>query len=938
MREKNNKELNSVYVVNEKYQIVYIDDAFKEKYPHFQDNALCYELLSHECQPCLDCPLKQLEENDTSIFHFLRYNKNDQVWNNYTILKLKWPNEGDCILVAVHPINDENRKVFLNINQNQHYDELLELDLNTKRYHYLYVNHDEIDLPEEGTIESLINNFSLKYVYPDDTLNFKAFFDINTLAYRTENMGHVVEDFRVLRSDSEYHYFSLYLQPVEKSKDNICYLCYAVNVDDRYHGNKMHFDNNYAAQVDTLTYLYNQDTFNKLVKERLQNDKKTSYGMISIDIEHFKLFNEWYGTEEGDRLLKYVANCIQNYMSGKDGYASRIGNDDFICFLPYKYCHKENVENELVNWIQNYNIEYKFLPAAGIYQISDRKLPVTLMCDRTIMAANSVKGNFLNRVSVYKETMKLKLENEQEILFGVKKGLENNEFEIYFQPQCSARTRKIIGAEVLVRWNHPTQGLLMPNSFIPILESSGFIYKLDYYVWEKTCEYIHQRMMNHEIIVPLSVNVSRLDIYQYNLVKVFNDLCKKYQVPKKYLEIEITESAYSENFVQLVETISQLRGSGFRILMDDFGSGYSALNMLKDIEVDTLKLDMKFLDMDETSLNKGLSVLESSILMAKWLKMGLIAEGVETEEQVKHLLNMNCEFMQGFYFYRPMSAKYFDELLVNHELVDTRDVMVDNLPVLQVEDLFHKDVTSESMLNNILGGIAIYEVDENNNIVIKTVNDGYYNITGCNSVDLKQKCSVIINQVHKDDQALVLDIFNRAEKAGHLGASGTFRRYRLSGEMMWMHLNAFFLHKEHNKRVFYGAVSDYTKQMQREREIQIVLDTVPGNIVEYIITEDGLTSRVLNYGLDFMYRYTKKEFEEIVHNGKGIELILEFDRKRIKQFFLNYEEWGDYTNINYPCVSKDGEVFMMNEYITYYGEEDNKKIYCAYCRPHKKVI
>ena len=287
MREKNNKELNSVYVVNEKYQIVYIDDAFKEKYPHFQDNALCYELLSHECQPCLDCPLKQLEENDTSIFHFLRYNKNDQVWNNYTILKLKWPNEGDCILVAVHPINDENRKVFLNINQNQHYDELLELDLNTKRYHYLYVNHDEIDLPEEGTIESLINNFSLKYVYPDDTLNFKAFFDINTLAYRTENMGHVVEDFRVLRSDSEYHYFSLYLQPVEKSKDNICYLCYAVNVDDRYHGNKMHFDNNYAAQVDTLTYLYNQDTFNKLVKERLQNDKKTSYGMISIDIEHF---------------------------------------------------------------------------------------------------------------------------------------------------------------------------------------------------------------------------------------------------------------------------------------------------------------------------------------------------------------------------------------------------------------------------------------------------------------------------------------------------------------------------------------------------------------------------------------------------------------------------------------------------------------------------
>ncbi|WP_049945582.1 EAL domain-containing protein [Candidatus Stoquefichus massiliensis] len=917
-----------VYVINEQYKIVYYDEGLKEIYPSLQKDAICYQLLRHRKQPCTDCPLEFLKESDASTRTILKYNELYHGWDNCTTLRLNWPNEGKCLLVAMHPINDENHRVFLNINQSQHYDELVELDLSSQTYQYLCNDGSQVKIKNQGTIDELVKGFSQQYIYPDDVKRFYSFFDLKTLEYRTENMGHVVEDFRVLRSDNNYHYFSLYLQPVEKNEHEKCYLCYAVNVDDRYNGAHRHFDKNYHQQIDPLTFLYNESAFQEIVKDVLYQDKR-EYAIISIDIEHFKLFNEWYGTDQGDNLLIYVANCIQDFVNSREGFAARMGNDDFMCLVPYDNCHIEEVENQIVDWIQNYNIEYKFLPAAGIYPIDNRSLPITLMCDRAIMAANTIKGNYAKRVALFQETMKLKLENEQEILFSVKNGLDNHEFEIYFQPQCSARTQRIIGAEVLVRWMHPTKGLLMPNTFIPILENSGFIYKLDYYVWEKTAQYLHQRLQNNQIIVPLSVNVSRLDIYQYNLLKVFEDLCDQYQIPKRYIEIEITESAYSDNFVKLIETISELRKNGFRVLMDDFGSGYSALNMLKDIEVDVLKLDMKFLDMDENSLDKGLSVLESSILMAKWLKMGLIAEGVETEEQVKHLLNMNCEYMQGFHFYKPMPAFDFDELLSHQQNVDTRDIMVEGLPTLQIEDLFKKDITSESVLNNIIGGIAIYEVDDQNHISVKSVNDGYYHITGCNPVDLKEKSETIINQIYEDDRDYFINIFKRAQKKGHLGAYGTFRRYRLNGEIMWMHLKLFFLHKEPNRKVYYGIVSDYTEQMKREKELHMILDTMPGNIIKYYVNEESLECQLLSYGLKDTLGYSHEELSHMIEMNYALDIICKDDQEQVIAIMNNYRNWDKQFDIVYSYINNQGEKVRVCQHIVHYVDEQNQKIYCG---------
>ena len=293
------------------------------------------------------------------------------------------------------------------------------------------------------------------------------------------------------------------------------------------------------------------------------------------------------------------------------------------------------------------------------------------------------------------------------------------------------------------------------------------------------------------------------------------------------MEIEITESAYAENFDQLIATVNELRACGFTVLMDDFGSGYSSLNMLSNIELDILKIDMKFLDTSNHQNTRNSSILESITSMGRWLGLRMIAEGVETHEQVDRLLNLDCEYMQGYYFYKPMSRDHFCELLADAGRIDVRGMQAKRLPSIDLEDLFHKDITSEAMLSNILGGIALYEIEDDTHLQILMVNDRYYRITGCNAVDLQERSRLIIRQIHPEDMPLVWDIFHKAQEAGSMGASGTFRRYRLNGELMWMHLQAFFLHKQGNRKLFYGSVSDVSTTMSLQKELLAILQTMP---------------------------------------------------------------------------------------------------------------
>ena len=313
---------------------------------------------------------------------------------------------------------------------------------------------------------------------------------------------------------------------------------------------------------------------------------------------------------------------------------------------------------------QSQNIVMKW----GIYRVEDRNVSVERMCDRALLAVRSIKGMYKKFFAYYDDELRSKLLQEQEIVDSMESALAQGQFEIYLQPKYRLKDNRMSGAEALVRWNHPEWGLQSPAVFIPLFERNGFITRLDQYVWDKVCA-VMQSWKNRGLPpLPVSVNVSRADIYNADLTAVLMGLLQKYELPPASLHLEITESAYTENPRQIIETVSHLRELGFVVEMDDFGNGYSSLHMLHEMPVDVLKLDMKFIQSEPvTPVNQ--EIMRFIINLAHLMSLSVVAEGVETEEQLERLRRIGCECVQGYYFSRPVQVKEFEKLMEENDAV-----------------------------------------------------------------------------------------------------------------------------------------------------------------------------------------------------------------------------------------------------------------------------
>ena len=273
-----------------------------------------------------------------------------------------------------------------------------------------------------------------------------------------------------------------------------------------------------------------------------------------------------------------------------------------------------------------------------------------------------VKGMYNQSIAVYDDSFREKLLREKAITDAMVTALEEGEFIVYLQPKYSLNNNRIVGAEALVRWIHPEWGFMFPGEFIPLFEKNGFISSLDQFVWENVCAKLQEWKEKGYLLLPMSVNVSRNDIFQGSLVDIFSGLIKKYDIDPQYLHLEITESAYAECGNRIVNTIEELRKLGFTIEMDDFGSGYSSLNLLSQMSLDILKLDMKLVKNEMTkSMEK--SILNDIISMAHRMNLTIVAEGIETREQMERLQSLGCDYAQGYFFAKPMPITEFEELL-----------------------------------------------------------------------------------------------------------------------------------------------------------------------------------------------------------------------------------------------------------------------------------
>ncbi|MEG2649442.1 MAG: EAL domain-containing protein, partial [Eubacterium sp.] len=423
-----------------------------------------------------------------------------------------------------------------------------------------------------------------------------------------------------------------------------------------------------SVQRDALTGIYGKDYFYLQVNKILNSHPENQYDLICYDIERFKLVNDRYGTHFGDDLLKYIANIMVEALDGY-GICGRLGSDDFACLVPHREQYQKEDFSSYINLINKFSkkVSLDLVLKYGIYFIEDSTTPVNIMCDRAILAKESIKGKYETFFAYYNDTIRQKLLDEQMIISNAKKALQENQFQVYFQPKYDLKTNEIVGAEALVRWLHPVKGFLPPSAFIPIFERNGFISELDYYIWEQCCQKMKAWADLGNTVTPVSINVSRVDIYDQELPEKLVFLIQKYELSPKYLHLEITESAYTENSEQLIEMVSKIKSMGFIIEMDDFGTGYSSLNMLSELPIDILKLDMRFIQKEEKK-NRDRSILSFIISLAKWMDLQVVAEGIEKAEQVQLLQALNCEYAQGYFFAKPMPQEQFEQCLLESKI------------------------------------------------------------------------------------------------------------------------------------------------------------------------------------------------------------------------------------------------------------------------------
>lgn len=411
------------------------------------------------------------------------------------------------------------------------------------------------------------------------------------------------------------------------------------------------------VELDSLTEIYNRETFYRKAAERMQAAKHRKFVIVYLDISCFKVINDLFRMETGNLVLKTAAYYFKA-MVGQEGIAGRMEADHFALCMPKDRLQIEQLLKGLDSTMKSLGISHHVLFYAGIYPVENTYLPVDQMCDRAHMALNQIKGNYMHRYAVYDESMREVMLEEQMIVRDMEFALQERQFCIFLQPIYDQQTCKIVGAEALVRWNHPKKGMISPASFIPVFERNGFIVRLDRFVWEEVCRLLRQRIQSGGSVTPVSVNVSRLNFYNENLLNYLQELVRKYGLQPELLRLEITETAYTENPRQLIEMVRKFREAGFQVLMDDFGSGYSSLNMLKNLPVDILKIDMAFANEVDTS-GRARVIMKAIVNMAQDLGMGIVTEGVETKPQLDYLAGIGCRNIQGYYFSRPIPVPEF---------------------------------------------------------------------------------------------------------------------------------------------------------------------------------------------------------------------------------------------------------------------------------------
>lgn len=459
--------------------------------------------------------------------------------------------------------------------------------------------------------------------------------------------------------DNKIHYFDIeYRKLFDQKKE---YIGFFLNLVDNTEKHLALEQERYLATHDTLTGLYNKSHFAVKSAEILKSHPDEEWLLLSSNIKDFKLINDLFGMEKGNAVLKMEAGLLKERCHDGIVYG-RIGGDKFAICMPKARFQEEYFTDAIQTMGQVFNNDlYHLHIYIGVYEITDINEDISIMCDKANFAIKTLNENYARSIAYYNDTILNNTILEKQLVGDFDQALKEKQFCMYLQPQMTSEG-KMLGAEALVRWQHPKRGLIFPGDFIEVFEKTGLIYRLDRFIWELAVQKLARWQQEGHSDLYISVNISTKDFYYMNVYETITALVEKYRIIPSTLKLEITETAIMTGTAGELDMIEQFREYGFQVEIDDFGSGYSSFNTLKDMDVDVLKIDMGFLRTSKPeNLEKSMSILNMIISLSKTLGLSVVTEGVETKEQVVKLTQMGCRIYQGYYFSKPIPVEEFEK-------------------------------------------------------------------------------------------------------------------------------------------------------------------------------------------------------------------------------------------------------------------------------------
>jgi diguanylate cyclase (GGDEF)-like protein len=608
-------------------------------------------------------------------------------------------------------------------------------------------------------------------------------------------------------------------------------------------------------ELDYLTQIYNRGYFYK--KCQLYLSKTNSkYFIVAFDIAKFKKINEYYGSDEADNILKDISNMlIDFYTQDTIKVFGRIESDKFSWIMPN---NKEKLVKifDSISSISN-KYEHSISFKMGVYEIENNTMPIEQAYTRANLASKSIKGNFDKNIQYFDAKMVSNLENEQFVLNNIDKAMDDGNIVVFFQPKFDLQANEVCGAEALVRWKDPKKGMISPGAFIPALENNGLITKLDKYMWDRTARHLAEWCRQGLNPYPVSINISKVDLLEPDLPEYIEAIVRKYQIPHDIFQLEITESAYVDGSVDVTSILKSFKSKGFTILMDDFGSGYSSLNTLREFPIDVIKIDLKFL----TNFNngaegdKGRTIIESIVSMAKRLNLGIVVEGTETIEQVNFVKSIGCETAQGYYFSKPIPADdYIDLIKQNRKL--SKDSMFNSRS--SDECIWNKNTLTQDFFNNVNGALGVFAVRRDELSPVK-LNEKYFELIEQSRKEYYASVRNIYESIYPSDLDMLMDTLSRV-KAENKPKTIVYRRINSNGNIKWIKATFTYMQNEDSiTSLYFASLDDITEFKNMQRDVLEMADSFDSGIIKC----DLKTNKVVFYNdkiLDIL-GLTKDEFE-----------------------------------------------------------------------------